>query len=527
MSISADQVKNWAGRRVAVAGLGISGQAVVAALRPLGADLLLVEDAPTGKPSPAVSHPELGDVLPPSAVAVDQLDLLIVSPGWAPHHPLLLAARQAAVPVWSEVELAWRLRAREDAPWLAVTGTNGKTTVVQMLASILAAASRRVVTAGNVGNPLVTAVLDPEIEVFAVELSSFQLQHTYSMQPLAAALLNVAPDHLDWHGSLEDYAAAKGRIFQGVTAATGPTEAPPGSRGAVLFGTTDPIAQKLAATALPGVVRAGFTLAVPLAGQLGLVGSSLVDRAFYQRRQRHGQVIASLEDLSHLAGPGGRPTPHVVANALAAAGLALAYGVEPSDIGQGLRNFHHQPHRLAHVVTHGEVRYVDDSKATNAHAAAAALAAFPPRSVVWIAGGLAKGARFESLVQTQADRLKAAVLIGIDRTELRQALAAHAPTVPVIEVEPGPQVMLRAVQTAQTLAQPGDVVLLAPASASMDQFQSYAERGQAFAQAAQALSTQTASATEPLATPRAGETPAQTSKLQNQNGLAVAGRGEP
>ncbi|MDR2374522.1 MAG: UDP-N-acetylmuramoyl-L-alanine--D-glutamate ligase [Bifidobacteriaceae bacterium] len=478
---------NWAGRRVGVAGLGVSGRAVVAALAPLGAELTLIDDAAPG-------------ALAPGEVDLGRLELLVVSPGWPPHGPLLAGARAAGLPIWSEVELAWRLRANPDAPWLVVTGTNGKTTTVEMLGAMLTAGGARAATAGNVGTPLVSAVLAPQTEVFAVELSSFQLHHTRSVRPLAAAVLNVAPDHLDWHGSFEAYAAAKARIFAGV-------------RSAAIFPADDPAVAALAADAVsagggsagggspgagqpgggPGTAVAadaagspravGFALRAPRLGELGLIDGQLADRAFTDRRRRHAETLASLDDLAHLAGPGGRLAPHLVADALAAAALALAYGTPPDGIGPALRGFGLGPHRLAEVGRAGGVRFVDDSKATNAHAAAAALASFAPGGVVWIAGGLAKGARFESLVAACGDRLKAAVLIGLDQSQLRAALAAGAPEVPVVAVAPGPDVMGRAVAAAAGLAAPGDTVLLAPASASMDQFETYADRGRQFAAA--------------------------------------------
>ncbi|MDR2378325.1 MAG: UDP-N-acetylmuramoyl-L-alanine--D-glutamate ligase [Bifidobacteriaceae bacterium] len=450
---------NFEGRRVAVAGLGLSGRAAARALEPTGARLTLIDDVVEAASRPA-------------EVDLAALDLLVVSPGWPPESPLLRAARAAAVPIWSEVELAWQLRANPAAQWLALTGTNGKTTTVSMLGAMLTAGGARAQVVGNVGDPLVGAVLKPETEVFAVELSSFQLAHTYSIRPLAAALLNVAPDHLDWHGSYEAYLAAKGRIFRGV-------------QDALVHNAEDlgAVALARAADADGGARSVGFVLRAPRLGQLGVVDGLLVDRAFSKRRRRHAEAVASFDDLAHLAGADGRLAPHLAADALAAAALALAYGTEPAAIGAALRGFELGGHRLAEVGTVGGVRFVDDSKATNAHAAAAALGAFAPGSVVWIAGGLAKGARFESLVAARADRLKAAVLIGLDPGRLAEALAAKAPGVPVVAVAPGPAVMARAVAAARSLAAPGDVVLLAPASASMDQFESYAERGRRFAAA--------------------------------------------
>ncbi|MDR1118131.1 MAG: UDP-N-acetylmuramoyl-L-alanine--D-glutamate ligase [Bifidobacteriaceae bacterium] len=456
---------SFAGRRVGIAGLGVSGRAAAAALAPLGAELVLVDDT--------IREAGGNRVWRPADVTVAGLDTLVVSPGWAPTAPLVARAREAGVPVWSEVELAWRLRAGRDVPWLAVTGTNGKTTTVQMLEAMLRAGGRRAMAAGNVGVPLVTAVLDPAVEAFAVELSSFQLHHTYSMRPFGAALLNVAPDHLDWHGSLAEYAADKGRVFAG-------------ARRAVIHNAADPLVAELAERAEPGpdAVRAAFTLGAPRHGQLGVAGSWLVDRAFHDGGRRGVREVASLEEMAHLAGPGGRLAPHMVADALAASALALACGVQPDGIGRALREFAPGEHRAQLVGEAREVRFVDDSKATNAHAVAASLAGFGPGTVVWIAGGLAKGARFEDLVAERADRLRAVVLIGRDHDALAEALATHAPGVPVTEIADGGGVMELAVATALDLARPGDAVLLAPAGASMDQFESYADRGEQFQRAA-------------------------------------------
>jgi UDP-N-acetylmuramoylalanine--D-glutamate ligase len=464
---------------VLVAGLGVSGRAAAQVLTGLGAVVTTMDaQAPDA---------DVADV--DAFLAADGLartDVVVVSPGWPPSHPLLVAARAADVPVWSEVELAWRLRVDRaagggPAPWLAVTGTNGKTTTVEMLASILRAAGRSVAAVGNVGTPVVLAATDPDLDVLAVELSSFQLHHTESMAAQAAVVLNVAADHLDWHGSMEAYAADKGRIFTGVEVAC-------------VYNTADPVTEHLVreADVADGAVAVGFTLGTPGLGQVGLVEDVLVDRGFAALRHTHAAELATFADLAHLAGPDGL-APHVVANALAAASLALAHGVPPEAVGAGLRAYAPGGHRIATVAEVDGVRWVDDSKATNAHAAAASLASFAAGSVVWIAGGLAKGATFDDLVASRADRLHAVVLIGVDAAPLADALARHAPQVPVVRVDPGDTgtVMTRAVTEARRLASGRDAgsttVLLAPACASMDQFASYAARGDAFAAEVRAL----------------------------------------
>ncbi|TQL04446.1 UDP-N-acetylmuramoyl-L-alanine--D-glutamate ligase [Cellulomonas sp. SLBN-39] len=471
------------GRAVLVAGLGISGRAAAQALTDRGAAVVTFDD----RADDAHAH-DLAALGPDLRGA----ELVVASPGLPPHHEVLAAARARGVPVWSEVELAWRLRApRTDgsgpAPWLAVTGTNGKTTTVGMLESILRAAGRHTLAVGNVGTPVVQAAVDPSLDVLAVELSSFQLHHTTSMSAQAAAVLNVAADHLDWHGSLDAYAADKGRIYEH-------------AQVACVYNAADPRTEALVreADVVDGAVAVGFTLGSPGVGQVGVVEDVLVDRGFARLRHTHAAELGTLDDLARLAGPDGQVPPHVVQDALAAAALALAHGVEPAHVRDGLRAFAPGAHRIVTVGRVDDVAYVDDSKATNAHAAAASLAAFGERSVVWVAGGLAKGATFDELVRTRRDRLRGVVLIGVDRAPLRDALARHAPDVTVVEVDGGDTgaVMTRAVEAARRLAAGVPegaaptgapvTVLLAPACASMDQFTSYAHRGDAFAAAVRA-----------------------------------------
>jgi UDP-N-acetylmuramoylalanine--D-glutamate ligase len=467
------------GALVVVAGLGVSGRAAVEVLASRGARVVPVDD----HADDVIGSAELLD-----GSVLDRADLVVASPGLPPHHPLLAAALVRGVPVWSEVELAWHVRVDRaggggPAPWLAVTGTNGKTTTVGMLTSILRAGGENAVAVGNVGTPVVLAATDPTLDVLAVELSSFQLHFTHSMSAQAAAVLNVAPDHLDWHGSLEAYAADKGRIFER-------------AQVACVYNLADPLTADLVreAEVVDGCVAVGFTLGTPLVGQVGLVEDVLVDRGFARLRHTHAAELGTLADLAQLAGPDGTVPPHVVANALAAAALALAHDVPPAAVREGLRAFGPGEHRLAAVGVVDGIAYVDDSKATNAHAAAAALGAFPAGSVVWVAGGLAKGAQFDELVASRGDRLRAVVLIGVDRAPLRDALARHAPEVPVVEVDGGEtgSVMIRAVHEARRLAAAAPsgqpvTVLLAPACASMDQFASYAARGEEFAAAVRAL----------------------------------------
>ncbi|HEY3530111.1 MAG TPA: UDP-N-acetylmuramoyl-L-alanine--D-glutamate ligase [Nocardioides sp.] len=474
---------DWSGVRAVVAGFGVSGFAAADNLTHLGAAVVALDEDPEGKESKAELLGVLGaDVRlgeGTTSSLPDETDLLVVSPGWKPSAPLIAQARARGVPVWGEVELAWRLRDNgpgRPAPWLAVTGTNGKTTTVQMLDAVLRAAGLRSVAAGNVGLPLVEAVMDPTpYDVFAVELSSFQLHYTDSLSAEAAAVLNIAEDHLDWYDGptgMSDYATDKGRIYQRV-------------RKACVYNVADPETERLVrdADVEEGARAIGFTLGMPGVGMVGVVDDILVDRAFIAERQSSAAELCTIDDLPS-------PAPHVVANALAAAALARAHGVPQAAVRDGLRGFRFDGHRIEVVATVGGVSYVDDSKATNPHAARSSLLGYD--SVVWVAGGLAKGAHFDDLVETTRPRLRAAVLIGRDRDVIAEALARHAPDVPVIAVDPdetgtGQAAMTRAVVAAQELARPGDTVLLAPGCASMDMFRNYADRGDAFAAAVRGL----------------------------------------
>lgn len=463
--------------RVLVAGLGVSGRAAVAALQALDP-----------RPSVATYDERAAEADHAEVPDLTRFDLVVASPGFPPDGALLVAAARAGVEVWSEVELAWHLRVDRaagggPAPWLALTGTNGKTTTVGMLAAILTAAGLRAEAVGNVGTPVVAAATDPDLDVLAVELSSFQLHATSSMAARAAAVLNLAPDHLDWHGSMAAYGAAKARIFAGV-------------ERACVYPVGDEAIERMVreADVQEGARAVGVGTGTPRAGEIGLVEGLVVDRAFHAPdddpgRQDAAAEVATLEDLAHLAAPDGRLARHVVLDALTAAALARAHGVPADAVAAGLRAYRPGAHRSELVAVVDGVAWVDDSKATNAHAAAAALTAFAPASVVWIAGGLAKGARFDELVAGRADRLRAVVLIGVDTGPWDDVLRRHAPAIPVVRVDPTDTgtVMARAVDAARRLASPGETVLLAPACASMDQFRSYAHRGDEFASAVRSL----------------------------------------
>ena len=471
------RTSDWGDVHVVVAGFGVSGAAAADNLTFLGARVTALDESEAGERRERADLLEsLGATirLGPGTTAVlpEDVDLVVTSPGWSPRAPLLAQAVERGVPVWGEVELAWRLRdPARPAPWLAVTGTNGKTTTVQMLEAMLRQAGLRTVACGNVGLPIVEAVMDPDpYDVLAVELSSFQLHWVHSVEAESAAVLNVAEDHLDWYpgpDGMADYAADKGRIFSGV-------------RRACVYNVADPVTEQLVrdAEVTEGARAIGFTLGTPSVGMVGLVEDVLADRAFVEDRDRSAAELATLDDLA-------TPAPHFVANALAAAALARAHGVAAVHVRDALRAFRPDGHRIAEVAVVDGVTWIDDSKATNPHAAAASLQAYDP--VVWVAGGLAKGASFDDLVTSVRARLRGVVLLGRDAPVIREALSRHAPDVPVIAVASGETSgvgpMDRVVAEAAALAQPGDTVLLAPGCASMDMFAHYGARGDAFAEA--------------------------------------------
>jgi len=466
------------GRRVVVAGWGMTGQSAAGVLAEIGAHVTVLGAV---APEPGSAGPGIEFLIDPDPddlarkAAHLRSDLLVASPGWPPHHPVL-AGWQG--PVWSDIELAWHL-ADPATRWITLTGTNGKTTTVGMVGAILAAAGRNYRVVGNVGVPIVRTVWDAraeQLDNLAVELSSFQLHHVHSVSAVSAAVLNLADDHLDWHGSAENYARAKARIYAH-------------TRAACVYNSDVPATREMveAADVIDGARAVGFTLATPHVGEVGLVEDALVDRAFISQRRTHGQVIANLGDVPCFADASGL-APHMVANALAAAALTLADGVVHEQVREGLAQFRTAEHRLQRVGQVRGVNFINDSKATNAHAAAASLAGMEEGRVVWILGGLAKGARFDDLVRSRAEKLRGAVIIGTDPEPFSGAIVRHAPKVPTEIIDPGDdEVMIAAVRAAMNLAHAGDTVLLAPAGASMDQFKSYEARGDAFIAAVAAL----------------------------------------
>jgi UDP-N-acetylmuramoylalanine--D-glutamate ligase len=470
---------DWKNLRVAVLGLGVTGFSVADTLAELGANTIVLASSADEKTADLLEV--IGVRL---AVADLQHDpdairtlndfapeLLVVSPGFPPHHPMVVWAGEHGVPLWGDVELAWRLRdkAGSPAPWLAVTGTNGKTTTVQLTEAMLASGGMRVAACGNVGMPVLDAIRDPQgFDALVIELSSFQLHYTHHLAPHASVCLNLADDHLDWHGSARAYRDAKAKVYENTVSVC-------------LFSRADDATRQMVeeADVAEGCRAVGFGLDIPLPGDLGVVDGILCERAFHDGYQRSAVELVSVADLAG----SGLDSPHGVQNVLAASALALSVGVAPQAIRRSLAGFHVDHHRTELVAERDGIRWVDDSKATNPHAARAALTACD--SVVWIVGGLLKGVDVDELVRGQIGRLRGAVIIGSDRSALTAAFARHAPMLPVFEVDTldTNEVMPHAVKLAATLALSGDTVLLAPAAASMDQFDNYADRGRRFARA--------------------------------------------
>ena len=480
-----------AGAPVLVAGGGVTGRAVLAALSRLGATATLCDDDPTTRQYFA----ETGTATEDSATAAQHIvdyALVVTSPGFPPTAPVPAAAAAAGVPVWGDVELAWRLdQGGHYGPprrWLTVTGTNGKTTTTSMLHAMLVAAGLDSRLCGNIGSPVLDVLHEPA-DVLAVELSSFQLHWAPSVRPEAGVVLNIAEDHLDWHATMDDYAAAKAGVLRGRVA---------------VAGLDDPRAAELLAAA-PAPVRVGFRLGEPAAGGARRAGRHAGRQSLYLSRLRRPGAGAGLVHPG--AGPGGRArrvgsrragAQHRSARRRDRDGAGLVRGgprIEPSWWPSSTRS-------ATSTIPRPRIR-------------------MPPRHPCWPTRGwcgspgvYSKAHRCTTTVARVAPRLVGAVLIGRDRAMVAEALSRHAPDVPVVQVVAGEdidmhataespvayvthvvpmsdetvgaRVMNAAVAAARDLAQPGDTVLLAPAGASFDQFTGYGDRGDAFAAAVRA-----------------------------------------
>lgn len=452
---------NFSGKKILILGAGVTGLAVANSLSKRGAQISLADDK--------VLDASGFEIALTKSYNVTDFDALVVSPGWKNDHPILAAAIASGLEILNEVDIAWQIRGElvPNQTWIALTGTNGKTTTVEMAAAMLRAGGLSAIACGNVGTTVIESVESPEKYDFLVlELSSFQLHWLREASFVAAAILNIAQDHVDWHGSFEEYARAKLAILD--RASTGIFN---GDDSEVLSHVTHWQGRKVF-----------FSLDTPGPGEIGVVEELLVDRAFVSD-PKEAAMIAELIDIT--------PTvPHNVANALAAAGLARAVGVSHEPIQLALKNFKLGRHRIENIFARDGIDWIDDSKATNPHAAAASLLA--TLSSIWIAGGIAKGADMADLIARCKSRIKAAILIGSDRDLIASELRAQAPNVEIVYVDAPAtyqkggadnSLMEEIVKVARARAVVGDTVLLAPACASMDQFISYADRGDRFAKA--------------------------------------------
>lgn len=444
-------VSELSGKNCLVVGAGVTGRAVHDALLKFGATSMIFDEKVAGDK----------DVINKIPAGVD---LVIVSPGWRIDHPVIVKLRSTGVAVLSEIDFAWQVK-QVLAPkqrWIALTGTNGKTTTIKMVESIFKSAKINGVACGNVGQTVIAAVCaDKPFDYLAIELSSFQIQWSDLPRYESVVLLNIAEDHIDWHGSFENYAASKLKLLK--------------QANKVILNKADPqIVNRVGKDS-----AVWFSLTTPTVGELGVVENLLIDRAFSTTTDEANE-IAELVDIT--------PTvPHNISNALAAAALALSIGIKYEYVKAGLKNFATDHHRMELVVSKDEINWIDDSKATNPHAATASL--LSNFKVIWIAGGLAKGASMGELVTRCASRIKAVILIGQDRELIASAFAEHSAATELVRVEQisdAKTLMSDVVKVAIKLAKPGDTVLLAPACASMDQFDSYVQRGELFAEAVKA-----------------------------------------
>ena len=449
-------LNNFADQRFLILGAGVTGSAVANSLRSRGGLVTITDD-------------NAQDALRPKTINLANFDAVVISPGWRQDHPLVAQVLSSNLHILNEIDLAWQIRS-ELAPqqkWLALTGTNGKTTTVEMVAKILQTAGLKAVACGNVGDTVIEAVdRENAYDYLVLELSSFQLHWAKQAQFVSAAILNIADDHLDWHGTFDAYADAKFSILE---------------RADIAILNADDEQVVLRANRFTSR-KVFFSLDTPAPGEIGVVEELLVDRAFVAD-PLEAAMICELKDIT--------PTvPHNVSNALAAAALARTVDVSHEHIQKALQEFKPGRHRIETVYESNSVSWINDSKATNPHASSASLMSH--LSVVWIAGGLAKGADMSSLVQRCKGRIKAAILIGADRQLIVDALQEHAPDIPRILVDApadysrrgdSNSLMEAVVSQAAKLVAPGDTVLMAPACASMDQFISYADRGDRFAAA--------------------------------------------
>jgi len=449
--VSQNFIDSLKGAKCILFGAGVTGAPTLDYLKSKGATVISVDEKVQGD---GIKHTlEKKDLV--------GVGLAIVSPGWRVDHPLISLVREAGIEMISEIDLAWKVKQQicPNQRWIALTGTNGKTTTVQMLESMLIESGINAKACGNLGYTAIEAVVNSRADILALELSSFQLEWSNLAHFEAGAILNIAEDHIDWHQSFENYLAAKLKISQ--------------LADLVILNKDDQHLAKNGKTLSKPITW--ISLQVPSKGEIGLVENLIVDRAFIKD---DAEALFEISDVTPSVG-------HNVSNAMAAATLARSVGAKSDAIANALRNFKLDHHRLEMVHKSGGITFINDSKATNPHAAIAAL--YSQMESIWIAGGLAKGAAMDELAQRCKNRIKAAILIGSDAPIIKEALLKQAPNLAIYTTDlnlKGMDVMRSVMSIVKEIAVSGDVVLLAPACASMDQFKNYADRGESFTAAA-------------------------------------------
>jgi len=429
--------------RALVVGLAITNEAVVRQVQARGGTVVVLDDRPSDASREralalGVELQATADVDP--AVMVGAVDVVLPTPGVPIQHPIIVVADAAGVPVWSEFELAARW---DDRPMVAVTGTNGKTTVTELLAEMLRASGRVVALAGNNDVPLVDALDQRDVEVFVVEASSFRLQFTDRFRASVGVWLNLSPDHLDWHPDLDHYAEAKFRLWQNQSAGD-----------VALANADDPVVLERSRRAPSRVVTFGVNADADYRVRDGAL------------RAPDGSVIAEIERLP-------RRLPHDLSNALAASAAAIEAGADVAAVRTVLENFEGLPHRVQLVGDAGGVQWFDDSKATTPASVVAGVSGFA--SAVLIAGGKNKGLDL-GVLRELAPTLRGVVAIGEAGPLITEVFDGVVPVRPATSMD-------EAVAVADELAQPGDAVVLSPGCASYDWYRNYGERGDDFARA--------------------------------------------
>ena len=443
-------------KKLLILGAGVTGLACAKTLQGLGAQIAFADDAVQSVDGFVIQNSQ--------GITPADYDAVIVSPGWKESHPLIQSAKSAGIPLLNEIDIAWSLK-QSGQRWIALTGTNGKTTTVEMTAAALRKCGIKAVACGNVGHTVIESIFE-DYEVLVLELSSFQIHWLRDAEFESVAILNIADDHVDWHGSFEEYARVKISLLE--RSEVGILNA---DDGEIVTRTTHWRGRKIF-----------YSLDTPAPGEMGVVEELLIDRAFVSDPQE-ASMVAELKDVQP-------SVPHNISNALAASALALSIGGKHEKIQEALREFKLGQHRIQTLLVKDGITWIDDSKATNPHAASASV--MSALSVIWIAGGLAKGADFEQLISRAKSRIKVAILIGEDANLIKRELEKQAPHIEVVEIaQPDDyliagesnSLMESVVAAAAKRAVSGDTVLLAPACASMDQFISYADRGNRFADA--------------------------------------------